>query len=516
MNADSRHRYSYWAKGLPYLIGRYFPRGTFDFIVFVIPRDYATHFWNGKCCEFFSMHAANDSEGADFVATGFVTVLDTGGGVVFPGGNDRGRDLSYNLLTHELLHKWTVAGLPDGCVRDIRGRGTGHWGFSSANGIHGGYDKNTLEDRGGGVYVMNRFSEKGGYGHLSPIELYSMGLATADEAPSLDCLVNARDASHFTDGLGNEKMSVRADGVRTYSMAQYLQSISSWRETHVAQKERKTEFRMLAVAPVFDTKLPGAIANFDNDVLNAVAQTLERYEDLVTRNSDEDGFISFYEATNGRATMKTSIEDVFLDSGEARHCSVCESELLNAVRNLYANFVQVLIEAGADVNEKDVYGNTPLHWATLRGDDAAIAKLLIEAGSDTETQDSRGSTPLHWAVSDGNLSIARLLIEAGADVNRQRTDGAAPLHLAVLHVEMARALIDDGANIELRDSRGNTPLHWAAYYGGMDTAKLLIDEGANLNAKHNNGNTPLDFAEQQGHEDIAKLLRDAGAEESEE
>ena len=52
-----------------------------------------------------------------------------------------------------------------------------------------------------------------------------------------------------------------------------------------------------------------------------------------------------------------------------------------------------LIEAGADVNQPDATGNTPLIAASARGYDPCV-KILIEAGTDVNSVGEFGHTPL--------------------------------------------------------------------------------------------------------------------------
>ena len=57
--------------------------------------------------------------------------------------------------------------------------------------------------------------------------------------------------------------------------------------------------------------------------------------------------------------------------------------------------VQKLIEYGADIDAKTIYGSTPLHWASegLHFTDGSIVRLLLEHGSDVNARDEEGLTP---------------------------------------------------------------------------------------------------------------------------
>ena len=58
--------------------------------------------------------------------------------------------------------------------------------------------------------------------------------------------------------------------------------------------------------------------------------------------------------------------------------------------------VEVLLAAGAPINERDMELNTPLHYAVER-DHKEIAELLITHGADIDAQKRSGDTPLHSA-----------------------------------------------------------------------------------------------------------------------
>ena len=75
-----------------------------------------------------------------------------------------------------------------------------------------------------------------------------------------------------------------------------------------------------------------------------------------------------------------------------------------------ADVAQTLINAGAEVNARDVSDWTPLHAAAAIGL-REVAEALLEAGADTEALDINGNMPSDIALERGHDAIATLLTE---------------------------------------------------------------------------------------------------------
>lgn len=95
--------------------------------------------------------------------------------------------------------------------------------------------------------------------------------------------------------------------------------------------------------------------------------------------------------------------------------------------------IELLIKHGADPNQLDVNGNTPLHNCALKGYEKN-AETLIKNGAKANTLNRNNETPLYSAVKNKSISknFFEILIKNGANPNFSRKDGANLLNLAVM------------------------------------------------------------------------------------
>ncbi len=184
---------------------------------------------------------------------------------------------------------------------------------------------------------------------------------------------------------------------------------------------------------------------------------------------------------------------------------------------------------------------TPLLFATREGN-LELTRLLVEAGADIEQADANGITPLintilnysvvsvKRAPQSDHFRIAQYLIERGANVNAQDWYGQTPLWVAVdmRNLEMRvtdtvnfvdreasfaliKTLLDKGANANPRikefpperrfiagtgfngwvDMTGQTPFLRAAISGDLKVLHLLLEHGADPSITTAGGTSPL-------------------------
>jgi ankyrin repeat protein len=184
-------------------------------------------------------------------------------------------------------------------------------------------------------------------------------------------------------------------------------------------------------------------------------------------------------------------------------------------KNHIDEVVRLLISAGADVNIKGDYGDTPLHSA-VEGGPTKTVELLIANGADVNAIDDDGNTPLD-ATADWNYLHAELLRKHGGNTGFW-FKASESIHTAAKagHIEAVKQHLLAGTNVNAKDNRGNTPLHNASNLGHNAVIRLLIAKGADVNAMYKDGETPLDWAIAGDETETINLLRKHGGKTSEE
>lgn len=175
-----------------------------------------------------------------------------------------------------------------------------------------------------------------------------------------------------------------------------------------------------------------------------------------------------------------------------------------------ADILNLLVESGADINQRCPRGRTPLHNASRS---PGLTRMLISAGADAKAADELGMTPLHLAIS-GDV-VAALIEEGNADMTAKNIKGQTPLHtlISFCRDEALLKLLEYGPDCNVRDPKGNTALHMALTTYPVKppgVLRAMITNGADPNIRNHDGESPLlcirDISSVQVRESMDVLL----------
>ena len=122
-----------------------------------------------------------------------------------------------------------------------------------------------------------------------------------------------------------------------------------------------------------------------------------------------------------------------------------------------------------------------------------IVKLLLEASANVNDKEIKGWTALMLASQEGNIEIVKLLLETKADVNEKNNNGDIALIIASrkAHKELVEFLIEKGANINYKGNKGWTSLIQALRKGHIEVVETLIKKGIDICGRDNSGKIVL-------------------------
>ncbi|PTB57717.1 hypothetical protein M431DRAFT_479284 [Trichoderma harzianum CBS 226.95] len=176
-----------------------------------------------------------------------------------------------------------------------------------------------------------------------------------------------------------------------------------------------------------------------------------------------------------------------------------------------------LISHNADVNAKDSVGTPVLIHASKSGSRIDFVQRLLDHGADVNILNTDNQSALYTAALDREEALVKLLLEKGAKVNEMTTSNLTPLYFAVPEPDIVRLLLEKGADPDSSKNAGFTSLMHAAWFSYNESLELLLDHNANLELAYDGddenlrGWTALSCAVSQASKETVRILADRGA-----
>lgn len=181
--------------------------------------------------------------------------------------------------------------------------------------------------------------------------------------------------------------------------------------------------------------------------------------------------------------------------------------------------VSLLLSHGADPNESNMFGTSPLMAASSMAN-YEIVRLLLDNNATVDLRDTEGKTALMYAVISTIEELIDSLIHLRLVSSTVKlTDFMTPAMLVQLKPQfepekelVVNYLVENGADLRAKDKKGISILTHAARTGNLNVVKNLVGHGANIHSKSPRGITALYAAAINGHTQIAQFLLEQGAE----
>ncbi|KAM3187272.1 hypothetical protein ACTXT7_002645 [Hymenolepis weldensis] len=266
----------------------------------------------------------------------------------------------------------------------------------------------------------------------------------------------------------------------------------------------------------------------------------------MTENKVDEKVLALLKAVkaNDVDAVKAQLENG--SSPDSRKSPAKKNALMIAASRGYSDVTAVLLEAGAKTSPTEMLMNSALHFACIAGVVRSV-ELIIEAGCELNKPNAFHKTPLMVAIMHNRLEVVKLLLnkdpllrvgflysdDSELTLACQQSDLRIATYLLdnfkpivgiknELQIALLRAVVQHrpdvlnllsgyGADIDYMDMFLDPPIFTAIRAKDPMILQHVLDLGANVNKKCFGGDTPLLFAISHDNETGVRMLIKKGA-----
>ncbi|XP_071743996.1 death-associated protein kinase 1 isoform X3 [Lepeophtheirus salmonis] len=175
----------------------------------------------------------------------------------------------------------------------------------------------------------------------------------------------------------------------------------------------------------------------------------------------------------------------------------------------FPKIVQTLCQAGANANLRNEDGETALHAAASRGHLECLKGLVEDSKVEIDEKDVYGNTPLLLSIRRHYTNVAMYLLHNGVDFDIVNKNGDSPIHIASSEglLGLAQSLCAFGCSVDTSNKNGDYPIHYAAKEGQTEIVRCLCLAGCRIDVRNKENVTPEMAALAQGHGVTSDLIK---------
>ena len=247
-----------------------------------------------------------------------------------------------------------------------------------------------------------------------------------------------------------------------------------------------------------------------NGHLEIVKYLASKHADLDIKDKNDQTIIHLA-AKHNRSSV---IEEILDLETTPRDFMVNENDQLDntplhlACAEGFLETVRVLVEHGAEIDNKNEDEQTPFHMAASAGHTEVVEYICGHDKGAVNDLDEDDNTALHLAASNKMSQTVDVLLEHGSDVRKRNDKDWTPLDCAAASgsFKCAAKILEVGADVDPMDRKKTTPLHLTAIHGHPKVTKLLLDHGAKVDIETDEGRSALELAIEHGNKSVAEVI----------